>query len=194
MPIIAMGAVLRAKAVGRQRARWTGAGGMLYTARMADAKDLEARIAALEDIEAIKQLKHRYWRCLDLKRWDDLAGCFTPDAQVEYGEGRYRFEGVDAIMRFLRESLGKETGALGIHHGAQPEIELLSRTTARGTWGLFNYLFNPRQNRCVRIGAYYDDDYLRLDGGWRISRTGYTYLFHEEWKRDDTPSLHLVVP
>src|SRR5262249_7061665 len=65
--------------------------------------ELERRIQALEDVEAIKQLKHRYWRCLDLKLWDELAGCFTQDAHVEYGEGRYRFQGVKAIMHFLTQ-------------------------------------------------------------------------------------------
>jgi hypothetical protein len=55
------------------------------------------------------------------KRWDELAGCFTADATVDYGGGAYRFQGVDTIMRFLRESLGSETGALGFHHGHHPE-------------------------------------------------------------------------
>ena len=161
---------------------------------MADLQALAARVAALEDVEAIKRLKHRYWRCLDLKCWDDLAECFTADASVDYGGGRYRFQGVEAIMRFLRESLGQESGSLGIHHGAHPEIERTSETTASGTWALFNYLFNPRQDRCVRIGAYYDDEYVKVDGAWKIKRTGYTAVFHEEWKRSDTPSLRLATP
>ena len=156
--------------------------------------ELERRIQALEDVEAIKRLKHRYWRCLDLKLWDELAGCFAPDASVDYGEGRYRFQGVEAIMRFLTQSLGRESGALGVHHGGHPEIELTGATTAHGSWALYNYLFNPRQQRGVWIGAYYHDDYVKLDEGWKIQRTGYTYLFHEEWSRADLPSLRVVVP
>ena len=49
---------------------------------MERTSELERRIQALEDVEAIKRLKHRYWRCLDLKLWDELAGCFAPDASV----------------------------------------------------------------------------------------------------------------
>jgi hypothetical protein len=161
---------------------------------MANPTDLEARIRALEDLEAIKRLKYRYWRCLDLKRWDELAGCFTDDATVDYGGGTYRFQGVDAIMRFLRESLGAHTGALGSHHGHHPEIELTGETTARGTWALDNYLFNAAQKRSVRIAAFYHDEYVKLGGTWRIQHTGYTYVFHEEWSRDDTPSLRLLAP
>jgi bile-acid 7alpha-dehydratase len=161
---------------------------------MADLMDIERRIRTLENLEAIKTLKHRYWRCLDLKLWDEMAGCFTPDATVDYGGGTYRFQGVEAILRFLRESLGRETGALGYHHGHHPEIELTGETTARGVWALDNYLFNAARKRGVRIAAYYDDRYLKADGEWRIAHTGYTYVFHEEWSRDDTPSLRLLAP
>ncbi|HJQ83213.1 MAG TPA: nuclear transport factor 2 family protein [Candidatus Binatia bacterium] len=160
---------------------------------MGDTTDLERRIRRLEDLEAIKQLKYRYWRCLDLKRWDEMAECFTPDATVDYGGGKYRFTGVDAILRFLRESLGPETGALGYHHGHHPEIEVTGETTATGVWALDNYLFNAARKRGVRIAAYYRDEYVK-GGGWRIRHTGYSYVFHEEWSRDDTPSLRLLAP
>ena len=161
---------------------------------MATVEELEARIRVLEDIEAIKRIKYRYWRCLDQKRWDELATCFVEDATVDYGEGRYRFQGVPAIIGFLRESLGIQTGSIGVHHGHQPEIDLLGPTTARGTWALYNYFFNVKQKRCVRIGAFYEDDYVKTAAGWRIRHTGYTYVFHEEWSRDDTPSLRVLAP
>jgi hypothetical protein len=156
--------------------------------------ELERRITALEDLEAIKRLKYRYFRCLDLKRWDEMAGCFTADATVDYGGGAYRFSGVDAIMRFLRESLGTATGSLGFHHGHHPEIELHGPTAARGIWALDNYLFNAGKKRGVRIAAYYDDRYVKVGGEWKIAHTGYTYVFHEEWSRDDTPSLRVLAP
>src|SRR5262249_56860631 len=120
------------------------------------------------------------------------GGCVTAGAAVEYSSGKYRFRGVDAIMRFLRESLGVETGAIGIHHGLQPEIDLTGPDTARGTWALYNYMFNERQNRCVRIGAFYVDDYVRVHERWKIKHTGYQAIFHEEWKRDESQSLHLI--
>jgi SnoaL-like domain len=161
---------------------------------MANLADVERRLRALEDIEAIKRLKHRYWRCLDLKLWDEMAGCFTPDATVDYGGGAYRFQGVEAIMRFLRESLGAERSLLGYHHGHHPEIDLTGETTARGVWALDNYLLDAARKRGVRIAAYYRDEYLRMGEDWKIRHTGYTYVFHEEWSREDTPSLRLLAP
>jgi len=158
---------------------------------MPDLDELERRLQHLEDIEAIKQLKYRYWRHLDLKQWDELAGLFIAEATVCYSSGRYEFAGVAAIMRFLRESLGQERGSVTIHHGHHPEIVLTGRTTATGTWALYNYMFNVRQNRAIRIGAYYEDRYVKVAGAWRFEHIGYRSLFQEEWRRDDLPSLTL---
>ena len=158
---------------------------------MADVNDLEQRITIIEDTEAIKRLKYRYWRYLDLKEWDELASLFAPDASVNYGTGKYEFKGVEAIIQFFRTSLGRETGAVTIHQGHHPEIDFTSATTATGTWALYNYMYNVRQNRGIRIGAYYHDRYVK-QGVWKFQSIGYTHIFHEEWKRDDIPSLRLV--
>ncbi len=159
---------------------------------MSGADDLARRVQAIEDVEAIKRLKYRYWRYLDLKQWDDLEKLFVADAKASYGSGRYSFDGARAIMKFLREALGRETGSVTIHQGHHPEIELTGATSARGSWALYNYLFNEKQQRSVRIGAYYDDEYVKVGGEWKIRTIGYTTIFHEEWSRKDPPSLKTV--
>jgi hypothetical protein len=159
---------------------------------MANPAELERRIRVLEETEAIRRLKYRYWRHLDLKQWDELERCFAAEATVAYGEGKYTFRGVDSIMRFLREALSREHGSVTIHHGHHPEIELTGDDTATGTWALYNYMYNEKQNRCIRIGAYYHDEYVKVAGEWKFRHIGYTYLFHEEWARNEVRSLHLV--
>lgn len=159
---------------------------------MPDLADIDRRLKQLEDIESLKQLKYRYWRHLDMKQWDQLAQLFAADATVCYSSGKYEFKGVDQIMRFLSESLGEARGSVTIHHGHHPEIELLGDTSARGTWALYNYMFNVKENRGIRIGAYYEDTYAKLGGVWKFQHIGYRTLFHEEWKRDDIPSLQLT--
>ena len=160
---------------------------------MTDLADLERRLTALEEIEAIKRLKYRYWRLLDLKQWDELATCFTENATVSYGDGKYVFQGVDAIIGFLRESLGTHTGSVTVHHGHHPEIEITGATSATGTWALYNYMYNEKQNRGIRIGAYYSDGYVKIAGQWKFQHIGYRTIFHEEWQRNDLPSLRLLV-
>ena len=78
----------------------------------------------------IKRLKYAYARCLDLKRWDELATLFTEDAVAAYSGGGYTFEGRDAILDFLQRSMGAETfhSSHKMHH---PEIDLTGPTTAR---------------------------------------------------------------
>jgi ketosteroid isomerase-like protein len=38
----------------------------------------------LKEIEEIKQLKSRYFRCLDAKDWPGLAACLTDDVTFDY--------------------------------------------------------------------------------------------------------------
>ena len=155
---------------------------------------LEARLQRLEDLEEIRRLKHRYWRCLDLKLWDEMATCFTEDAEASWGEGRYHFEGREQILGFLRRALGVESGSITVHQGHHPEIDFVEPNRARGRWSLYNYMMVASRDRGVREVAFYDDEYLRTDAGWRIHRTGYRYVFHEEWNRSDSPSLRLLQP
>ena len=154
--------------------------------------DLERRLRRLEDIEAIKQLKYRYWRHLDLKQWDELAELLRArgDGLLQLRQVRvHRRRGDHATSSASRSA--QERGSVTIHHGHHPEIELLGDDRARGTWALYNYMFNVRENRGIRIGAYYDDRYVKLAGAWRFEHIGYRYIFHEEWKRDELASLTL---
>jgi hypothetical protein len=160
---------------------------------MADFADLERRIALIEEKAAIERLKYAYWRHLDLKQWPQLRQLFAEDATVNYSSGKYEFRGIDAVMKFLTESLSVERGAMTIHHGHHPEIEITGPTTAKGTWALYNYMYNVKQNRAIRIGAYYHDDYVKIGGAWKFQHIGYQNIFHEEWKRDDIPSVKLLV-
>jgi hypothetical protein len=158
-----------------------------------DLAALEARVQALEDLEAIKRLKYRYLRALDTKAWDDLGDTLTEDATTEYADGEHRFQGRDAILAFLRATpLAVPDGFVGVHHGSQPEIELTSPTTARGIWALYNYLIHKSAGQGLRLCAFYHDEYVKQDGTWRIRATGYRRVFEETWKRSDLPSLRLT--
>ena len=108
---------------------------------------LEARIQALEDLEAIKRLKHSYFRCLDMRLWDELRGYFVRDATVDYG-GQYKFDGADTIIHFLSESLGEKSGSHGIHMGGH-RTPADSATTARGKWVLWTFCQPGRTERGI---------------------------------------------
>ena len=153
---------------------------------MSELEELEAQVGRLEDVEAIKKLKYRYFRFLDTKLWNELADCFTEDATTAYAGGTYAFHGRDAIMKFLSESLATSPA---MHLGHQPEIEFTSDTTATGTWQMYGYLIQNEASRFMRAAAFYHDEYVKVDGEWKIKSTGYDRVFEESWRGDDLPSL-----
>jgi hypothetical protein len=126
----------------------------------------------LVEIERIKRLKYRYLRHLDLKQYDELALCFTPDATVAYNDGAWSFAGRDAIIDFLRTHGADRVSLHTAHH---PEIDITGPDTATGTWTLQDVVFRPTGN--LLGAAHYRDAYVRVDGEWLIRSTGYTRIF-----------------
>lgn len=157
---------------------------------MSDMAELEARMKRFEDVEAIKRLKHKYFRCLDQKRWEDLATCFAEDAVSSYHGGQFTFQGRDKIMEFLSKSLTPRR--IGMHQGHHPEIELTSDTTATGIWEAEAYLIDVKANTALHEVTFYQDEYVKVNNEWKIKSTGYTNVFEETWSRADIESLKLT--
>jgi ketosteroid isomerase-like protein len=136
----------------------------------------------LVEIDAIKRLKYRYVRLLDLKEWDELAKCFVEDATASYAGGEHSFEGRDAIMAFLQNSLGS-TSILTSHKVHQPEIELLGPDAATAVWGLEDVVVHTEAGLTIRGAAFYEDRYVKTAEGWRIQHTGYRRVYEEVERR-----------
>lgn len=131
----------------------------------------------LVELELIKRLKYRYARCLDLKLFDDVGELFMQEATASYGGGAYTYEGRDAIVDFLRRSMGS-TKMLTSHKMHHPEIEL-DGTRATGRWALDDVVVLVDMNLTVRGAAFYEDRYVKVDGDWRIAHTGYKRVYEE---------------
>jgi len=145
----------------------------------------------LHEIEAIKRLKYKYMRCLDQKRWSELAECFTEDAISAYSGGKFSFEGRDAIMEFLESAMGADS-FLSSHTVHQPEIEFITETAATGIWALQDTVIETNANIIIRGAAFYEDEYVKVDGAWKIKSTGYERTYEETLSRADIPSLKLT--
>src|SRR5437867_13051051 len=88
--------------------------------------------ASVDDLEAIKQLKARYFRTMDTKDWDAMRRVFSDDVVMDTtASGGGVMTGADPFLAFLRNAIGD---VVTVHHGHTPEIELLSPTTAAGVW------------------------------------------------------------
>jgi len=131
----------------------------------------------LVEIEHIHQLKYRYVRFIDQKRWDDLAGLFLDDATASYGGGAVNLAGRPAIMDFLTGTMADET-MLTSHKVHQPEITL-DGDRAEGVWALDDVVILAEANMTVRGSSFYEDRYVKVDGEWRIAHTGYRRVYEE---------------
>jgi uncharacterized protein (TIGR02246 family) len=130
-------------------------------------------VTDLDDIEAIKRLKARYFRTLDTQDWEGFGLVFTEDAVLDVPEVDSVSEGREAIVAMVSSSLAK---ARTVHHGHMPEIQLTGPDTARGIWAMQDYNeWAPRESG-ERVGirgyGHYREEYRRDDDGeWRISRS-----------------------
>ena len=130
-------------------------------------------------IEAIKQLKARYFLFMDTKRWDEWRELFTDDVRVEGGPPH---DSRDAFVDFVRRGLENVQSA---HQGHTPIIEVTSESTARGTWAMSDDLLFPaghpwagtQPRRCGY--GHYEEEYRKVDGDWKIASMRLTRL--AEW-------------
>jgi hypothetical protein len=130
----------------------------------------------VDDLEAIRQVKARYFRMMDSKDWDGLAAVFTDDVEIDMtGEGGGVTRSVSEYMPFLREVIGD---VVTVHHGHMPEIEVISPTTARGIWALEDQLWWPdgAPIRHMHGFGHYHETYEKTAQGWRIKTMTITRL------------------
>lgn len=142
-------------------------------------------IERLLAIEEIKQLKARYFRCMDTKAFAGLHTVFADDATFDFREAlRDPVHGTPAPFQEHPPVSGREaivdyiTGALrdavSVHHGHMPEIEVESADTARGIWPMEDVVRNGTFS--FRGWGHYRETYVRTGAGWRIHTSRLTRL------------------
>lgn len=136
-------------------------------------------------IEEIKQLKARYFRCMDTKEFDGLHTVFADESTFDFREALRdpivgtppQFEahapvsGREAIVSHISGALQH---AVSVHHGHMPEIDITSATTARGIWPMEDVIRSGTLS--FRGWGHYRETYLHTDRGWRIATSQLTRL------------------
>ncbi len=131
---------------------------------------------AVDDLEAIRQLKARYFRTMDTKDWAGMRLVFTDDVVIDTtGSGGTIMAGADEFMAYLAQTLD---GAITVHHGHMPEIDVTSPTTATGIWALQDTIFWPG-GTILRGYGHYHETYEKSDGRWLIKTQKLTRLHME---------------
>jgi uncharacterized protein (TIGR02246 family) len=136
-------------------------------------ESIEARVARLEDLEAIRRLLLDYRRHLDGKDFRAYSELFAGEGEFIAGPGgEIRAKGPQAIFELvdgMRGTLLTDGGGDDLHVAVNEVIELDGdRATVTSTWV---YLIRGEGDvpEVSKIG-HYDDVVVREDGRWKFLR------------------------
>ena len=137
--------------------------------------DLETRIQHLEDLEAIRRLKHYYYcHCVDRAVAGDTSAIektisrFADDIVTDFS-GLPLTEGKEAVSAFYAQ--GVPSFLSWSQHRVMNEVIDIDGDTAKATW----YIDCPADLRSGNplgidgsgfIGGRYEEEYARIDGVW----------------------------
>lgn len=140
---------------------------------------LEARIRALEEVEAIKRLKHEYCFALDRRDWKRVAELFAKDGTADYGPiGKKR--GRKAILEFFRDVISKDF-TFFCHMAHNPVIDL-DGNRATGRW-YFEIPATVPRKKARWITGWYEDEYVKEDGVWKFFKVKSQYFYISSYEK-----------
>lgn len=151
----------------------------------------------LSDIEDIKQLKARYCRLIDQKKWAELEADFTADAAIEIAgapggaEDTQKFTSAHAFVEGLEKLMGP---LVSVHQVHAPEIELIDATQARGTFTISDRLVFPDGGplKILHGWGIYHETYVKAAGQWRTASLRLERLLVEPTEAAAPPDARAV--
>lgn len=151
--------------------------------------ELRREVQILKDIEAIKRVKHAYFRCVDTANIEELKTLFHKDVEVHFIGGTYewKLQGRDAYVDAVAVNFNKAVVAQ--HNGHHPEIDILSPTEAVGTWYLHDIFYRLWDMNYTTGTALYRDRYVKEDGRWLIREAKYHRIYEIDHKITEKPPL-----
>ena len=152
----------------------------------------------LAAIEAIKAMKHRYWRACDNKDPEGFRRCFIRQgADMDYG-AIGKADDVEPILQVFKDvALRKVDGkynVLDMHHGLMPDITMVSLTEAAGHWTLHFRQINLEAGTDTSMTGEYDDRYVVEDGEWKMSKCHFRVLWTITRQIADTDTILQMLP
>lgn len=135
-------------------------------------EELENAVRRLVAIEEIKNLKARYFRCVDFHYWDEFKDLFTADLEIDFAESTSLPKGRDEFVASVRRRF--DSSDRSVHHGHLPEITILDDDHATAIWPMFDLVEMGSDSGYESHTGYgnYTEEYRRCDDGrWRIAKS-----------------------
>ena len=158
---------------------------------MTDTFFTDPAIQALLDREAIRNLRILYAHHLDSRNVRALDQVFAADAVVEVTVGK--MEGLDAIRAGLDEAFTlfdrDGRGSYPFMHAITNHwVTLTGPDTAKGRCYLIDFetASKPDPNPLLLLGLY-ADEYRKIEGAWRITRSRLEVVWPERNGAGDAP-------
>ena len=146
---------------------------------MASLEELEKRVQALEDLEAIKKFKAFYAKACDDKYNPELMmEVFTEDAVWDGGKEFGVYRGRKEIYDFFKQV--SESIVFAVHYFIAPNITV-EGNKAHGRWYLWQAC-TFKDNKAVWLAAFEDDKYEKIDGRWWQKEMKLTLLFETPYE------------
>jgi hypothetical protein len=138
-------------------------------------------VEELRAIDAIRQLKSRYFRYLDTKDWEGMETIFCDDVVFDLRAGvttdpeggglgtENLFRSRDAFLDFIRPSMA---GSVSVHHGHGHEVSIDGPDKAHGVIAMEDQVVRADNGELILEGyGHYHEEYRRVAGEWRIARS-----------------------
>jgi hypothetical protein len=146
--------------------------------------ELSTRLARLEDARAIEYLHNAYSYYLDRWQWDEVADLFADDGSIELAQrGVYRGKGRVRQFLDLFGPQGLHEGELFDHLQYQPVVHV-SADGQRARARVREFSMEGRYGVEALIGGgVYENEYVKVDGVWKISKLHFYTTFVAELER-----------
>lgn len=146
------------------------------------AQRLYARLAALSDENAIRNLQNIYGYYVDRRMWDDVVDLFEPDGALDIaGLGQWR--GTASIRRGLEREgpAGLGAGELNEHVQLPPMVTIAPDGLQARARGLELAMTGRNDGKAYWSVSIYENAYSKRDGVWRIARMGIFPRFRADY-------------
>ena len=132
-------------------------------------------MSSAEDERQVIDVINRYAYALDSGNWPLLRTVWADDVDADFGTGD-TWDSGDSLNEFMANF---HTGLKTMHMNGNYVIDDAGPGKAKGRTYVRARLFKPDGTLQLRFAGWYDDEFGKIDGKWRITKRKVTTIEFE---------------